>query len=103
MAGEVSSYRQLPINLYQINWKFRDEFRPRFGVLRSREFIMKDSYSFHADAESLDQTYKLMYETYCKIFKRCGLEYVIVEAESQFDSDRCRPPFGPQGIVRGQE
>ncbi len=81
-AGEINSYKQLPMNIYQISFKFRDEFRPRFGVLRSREFIMKDAYSFHADAESLDETYKLMYETYCRIFKRCGLEYVIVEAES---------------------
>jgi prolyl-tRNA synthetase len=81
-AGEINSYKQLPMNIYQISFKFRDEFRPRFGVLRSREFIMKDAYSFHADAESLDETYKLMYETYCRIFKRCGLEYVVVEAES---------------------
>ena len=81
-AGEISSYKQLPMNIYQISFKFRDEFRPRFGVLRSREFIMKDSYSFHADDKSLDETYKVMYETYCKIFKRCGLDYVIVEAES---------------------
>ena len=81
-AGEIKSYKQMPINIYQISFKFRDEFRPRFGVLRSREFIMKDAYSFHADDESLDETYKVMYETYCRIFKRCGLEYVIVEAES---------------------
>ncbi len=81
-AGEINSYKQLPLNIYQISFKFRDEFRPRFGVLRSREFIMKDSYSFHADAKSLDQTYKLMYDTYCRIFKRCGLDFVIVEAES---------------------
>jgi prolyl-tRNA synthetase len=81
-AGEINSYKQLPMNLYQISFKFRDEFRPRFGVLRSREFIMKDAYSFHATPESLDETYKIMYDTYCKIFKRCGLEYVIVEAES---------------------
>ena len=81
-AGEINSYKQLPMNIYQISFKFRDEFRPRFGVLRSREFIMKDAYSFHADAKSLDETYRLMYETYCRIFKRCGLEYVIVEAES---------------------
>lgn len=80
-ANEISSYKQLPMNLYQISFKFRDELRPRFGVLRSREFIMKDSYSFHADAESLDETYKVMYETYCRIFKRCGLVYVVVEAE----------------------
>jgi len=81
-AGEINSYKQMPVNLYQISFKFRDEFRPRFGVLRSREFIMKDSYSFHFDNESLDQTYKVMYETYKKIFSRCGLKYVIVEAES---------------------
>ncbi len=81
-AGEINSYKQLPINLYQISFKFRDEFRPRFGVLRSREFIMKDAYSFHADEKSLDETYKIMYETYKKIFSRCGLKYAIVEAES---------------------
>ena len=81
-AGEIKSYKQLPINLYQISFKFRDEFRPRFGVLRSREFIMKDAYSFHATAECLDKEYWNMYETYKRIFKRCGLDYVIVEAES---------------------
>jgi len=81
-AGEINSYRQLPVNLYQISFKFRDEFRPRFGVLRSREFIMKDSYSFHADEKSLDETYRLMYDAYCRIFKRCGLDYVSVQAES---------------------
>ncbi len=81
-AGEINSYRQLPMNIYQISFKFRDEFRPRFGVLRSREFIMKDAYSFHADDESLDETYRVMYDTYCRIFKACGLDYVIVEAES---------------------
>jgi len=81
-SNEIKSYKQLPMNIYQISFKFRDEFRPRFGVLRSREFIMKDAYSFHTDEESLDETYKVMYETYCRIFKRCGLDYVIVEAES---------------------
>jgi len=81
-AGEINSYKQLPINLYQISFKFRDEFRPRFGVLRSREFIMKDAYSFHGMAESLDQSYKSMYDAYCRIFKRCGLNYLVVEAES---------------------
>ncbi|MGA2093208.1 MAG: aminoacyl--tRNA ligase-related protein, partial [Sedimentisphaerales bacterium] len=81
-AGEIKSYKQLPVNLYQISFKFRDEFRPRFGVLRSREFIMKDAYSFNADAESLDKEYWNMYETYKRIFKRCGLDYVIVEAET---------------------
>jgi len=81
-AGEINSYRQLPMNVYQISFKFRDEFRPRFGVIRSREFIMKDSYSFHDSVASLDETYKAMYDAYCRIFRRCGLEYVIVEAES---------------------
>ncbi len=82
VAGEIKSYKQLPINLYQISPKFRDEFRPRFGPIRSREFIMKDAYSFDADPEGLDKSYKAMYDAYCRIFKRCGLEYVIVEAES---------------------
>jgi len=81
-AGEINSYKQLPINLYQISPKFRDEFRPRFGVIRSREFIMKDAYSFDADPESLDKSYRAMYDAYCRIFTRCGLDYVIVEAES---------------------
>ena len=80
-ASEIRSYKQLPINLYQISPKFRDEFRPRFGVIRSREFIMKDAYSFDANPEGLDKSYKAMYDAYCRIFKRCGLEYVIVEAE----------------------
>ena len=80
-AGEIKSYKQLPINLYQISAKFRDEFRPRFGPIRSREFIMKDAYSFDADDAGLDKSYKAMYDAYCRIFKRCGLEYVIVEAE----------------------
>ncbi len=81
-AGEINSYKQLPINLYQISPKFRDEFRPRFGVIRSREFIMKDAYSFDADPEGLEKSYRAMYDAYCRIFTRCGLEYVIVEAES---------------------
>jgi prolyl-tRNA synthetase len=81
-ACEINSYKQLPINLYQISFKFRDEFRPRFGVLRSREFIMKDAYSFDATEEGLGRSYQLMYDAYCRIFSRCGLEYVIVEAES---------------------
>ncbi len=82
VAGEIKSYKQLPINLYQISPKFRDEFRPRFGAIRSREFIMKDAYSFDCDAKGLDVSYKAMYDAYCNVFKRCGLEYVIVEAES---------------------
>jgi prolyl-tRNA synthetase len=82
ISHEVSSYKQLPINLYQINEKFRDEFRPRFGVLRSREFIMKDAYSFDADLDGLDRSYQGMYKAYCRIFTRCGLKYVVVQAES---------------------
>jgi prolyl-tRNA synthetase len=82
VAGEIKSYKQLPVNLYQISPKFRDEFRPRFGAIRSREFIMKDAYSFDCDAAGLDASYKSMYDAYCNVFKRCGLEYVIVEAES---------------------
>lgn len=82
VAGEIKSYKQLPINLYQISPKFRDEFRPRFGAIRSREFIMKDAYSFDCNPEGLDKSYKAMYDAYCNVFKRCGLEYVIVEAES---------------------
>jgi len=81
-AAELNSYKQLPVNLYQITPKFRDEFRPRFGVLRSREFIMKDAYSFDATPESLHKSYMAMYDAYCRVFSRCGLEYVIVEAES---------------------
>ena len=81
-ANEIKSYKQMPINLYQIQFKFRDEFRPRFGVLRSREFIMKDAYSFDVDADGLHKSYMKMYNAYCRIFKRCGLNYVIVEAES---------------------
>ena len=67
---ELTSYKQLPINLYQIQTKFRDEVRPRFGVMRAREFLMKDAYSFHSDKASLQQTYDLMYQTYSNIFTR---------------------------------
>ena len=78
----IRSYKQLPVNLYQIQTKFRDEIRPRFGLMRGREFLMKDAYSFHTSAESLDQEYKNMYETYCRIFDRLGLKYRVVEADS---------------------
>jgi prolyl-tRNA synthetase len=80
--GEVRSYRQLPFTLYQIQTKFRDEVRPRFGVVRAREFIMKDAYSFHQTEESLQETYARMYEAYTRIFKRCGLRFGSVEADS---------------------
>lgn len=82
VRGELRSYKQLPVNLFQIQTKFRDEVRPRFGLMRGREFLMKDAYSFHADQESLDQTYRKMYETYCNIFTRCGLTYKVVEADT---------------------
>ena len=78
----LRSYKQLPINLYQIQTKFRDEIRPRFGVMRSREFIMKDAYSFHIDEASLGETYQVMHQTYCNIFDRLGLEYRVVLADS---------------------
>jgi len=85
MIGCVSSYKQLPINLYQIQTKFRDEARPRAGLLRCREFLMKDAYSFHLNLEGaggLDETYDAMYRAYSNIFSRCGLDYSAVEAES---------------------
>ncbi len=82
IRNEVSSYRQLPIILYQIQTKYRDEARPRFGLMRSREFIMKDAYSFNRDEESLDESYKIMYDAYSRIFTRCGLEFRPVEADS---------------------
>jgi prolyl-tRNA synthetase len=79
---EVKSYRQLPLNLYQIQTKFRDEVRPRFGVMRGREFLMKDAYSFHADKKSLDATYREMYECYSRIFTRLGLRFRAVAADT---------------------
>ncbi len=82
VRDSVNSYRQLPINLYQIQTKFRDEIRPRFGLMRGREFIMKDAYSFHTDAESLDETYGKMRDAYNRVFKRCDLDYVMVEADT---------------------
>lgn len=81
-AQYLRSYKQLPMNFYQIQTKFRDEIRPRFGVMRSREFIMKDAYSFHLDQDSLQQTYELMHQTYCNIFDRLGLDYRPVLADS---------------------
>lgn len=82
MRTELQSYKQLPVNFYQIQTKFRDEIRPRFGVMRAREFIMKDSYSFHLNLESLQETYKAMYDAYCRIFDRMGLKYRAVEADT---------------------
>ena len=82
VAHHISSYRQMPITLYQIQTKFRNEERPRFGVLRTSEFLMKDAYSFDASLEGLNHSYQLMYKAYCRIFDRCGLKYLAVEAES---------------------
>jgi prolyl-tRNA synthetase len=82
VRNEFNSYKQLPMNIYQIQTKFRDERRPRFGVMRAREFIMKDAYSFHLDQASLDETYQQMYDTYSRIFNRLGFSFRAVEADS---------------------
>src|SRR5579871_3814190 len=80
--GELRSYKQLPQIWYQIQTKFRDEPRPKSGLLRVRQFIMKDSYTFDMDQAGLDESYEKHYKAYCRIFERCGLEYVVVEAHS---------------------
>ncbi|MES9945841.1 MAG: proline--tRNA ligase [Candidatus Thiodiazotropha sp.] len=80
--NELRSYKQLPVNFYQIQTKFRDETRPRFGVMRAREFLMKDAYSFHLNQESLQQTYEVMHQTYSRIFTRCGLDFRPVAADT---------------------
>ena len=82
VRNEISSYKQLPINMYQIQTKFRDEIRPRFGLMRGREFLMKDAYSFHLGQESLQQTYDAMYQAYCNIFSRLGLDFRPVVADN---------------------
>ncbi len=82
ISKSISSYRQLPLTLFQIQTKFRNEERPRFGVLRTSEFLMKDAYSFGTSIEQLDESYQKMYDAYCRIFERCGLKYLPVEAES---------------------
>jgi len=79
---ELRSYKQLPVNLYQIQTKFRDEIRPRFGVMRAREFLMKDAYSFHVDEASLAEGYRAMYEAYTRIFTRMGLKFRAVQADA---------------------
>jgi prolyl-tRNA synthetase len=81
VAGEFTSYRDLPVTLYQIEWKYRDEFRPRFGVLRGREFLMKDAYSFDRDGERMQASYDVMLEAYKRIADRCGFRYRVVEAD----------------------
>ena len=80
--GEIKSYKQLPVNLFQIQTKFRDEIRPRFGVMRSREFVMKDGYSFHIDQTSQEETYWRMHQAYTCVFTRLGLDFRAVEADS---------------------
>src|SRR5712671_5593710 len=82
VAGEISSYRQLPKNFYQIQTKFRDEIRPRFGLMRAKEFIMKDAYSFDATDEAAQASYHKMYDAYARIFQRCGLKTIVVEADT---------------------
>ena len=82
VKNETRSYRSLPLTLYQIQTKYRDERRPRFGVMRSREFVMKDAYSFDRDEAGLDVSYQKMYEAYCSIFDRCGLDYIVVDADT---------------------
>ncbi|GAB4593258.1 prolyl-tRNA synthetase [Edwardsiella tarda] len=82
VRNEISSYKQLPLNFYQIQTKFRDEVRPRFGVMRSREFLMKDAYSFHTTQESLQETYDAMYAAYSRIFSRMGLDFRAVQADT---------------------
>lgn len=82
MRNELSSYKQLPLNFFQIQTKFRDEVRPRFGVMRSREFLMKDAYSFHTSQESLQETYDAMYAAYSRIFSRMGLDFRAVQADT---------------------
>lgn len=82
VRNELNSYKQLPANFYQIQTKFRDEVRPRFGVMRAREFIMKDAYSFHLSQDSLEETYQVMYQTYCNIFSRIGLNFRAVLADT---------------------
>lgn len=86
---EIKSYKQLPISFYQIQTKFRDEIRPRFGVMRAREFLMKDAYSFHVDAASLQRTYEVMYAAYTQIFSRLGLKFH--GSTSRYRQHRRRP------------
>src|SRR5690625_1962664 len=82
VRDELNSYKKLPVNLYQIQTKYRDERRPRFGVFRSREFLMKDAYSFDVDEEGLYKSYQQMYEAYERIFTRCGLNFRAVQADA---------------------
>jgi len=82
VADEFPSYKDLPVNIYQVEWKYRDELRPRYGLLRGREFLMKDAYSFDRDADGMRESYRIMYEAYGKVLDRCNLDYVVVEADA---------------------
>ena len=100
---EIRSYRQMPVNLYQIQTKFRDEIRPRFGVMRAREFIMKDAYSFDVDEKGLDESYRKMVDAYTRIFTRCGLKFRAVEAESGLIGGSYLPRIHGSGRDRGRD
>src|SRR5918995_1863040 len=92
VAADLPSYRDLPVNLYQIEWKYRDEFRPRFGLLRGREFLMKDAYTFDRDEEGMAASYDVMLRAYRRVFDRCGLTYIVVDAEpGQIGGDGAAP------------
>ena len=82
VVNEFPSYKNLPVNIYQIEWKYRDELRPRYGLLRGREFLMKDAYSFDRDEDGMRESYRIMYQAYAKVFDRCNLDYVVVEADA---------------------
>ena len=100
VSRQISSYRQMPITLYQITTKFRNEERPRFGVLRTSEFLMKDAYSFNASIESLNETYQQMYAAYCRIFTRCGLNYLAGGGRERADRRRRQPRVHDPGRQR---
>src|SRR6267143_4991303 len=93
VTDEISSYRQLPKNFYQIQTKFRDEIRPRFGLMRAKEFIMKDAYSFDATDEAAQVSYHKMYDAYARIFQRCGLKTIAVEADTGVMGGKCSNEF----------
>ena len=99
---EVRSYKQLPVNLYQIQTKFRDEIRPRFGVMRAREFIMKDAYSFDLDADGLERSYLAMHDAYCRTFERLGLDYRVVDADSGRNRRESIAGVSCSGRLRGR-
>ena len=103
VAAENSSYRDLPKNLYQVEWKYRDEFRPRFGMLRVREFLMKDAYSFDRDEDGMRESYRIMYEAYERIFDRLGLDTAIVEADPGQIGGGVNHEFLARGRASGED